>query len=127
MWDIFTRTGNVTLLSDIAVIVKQECCRCSQGMVLQQNRWNNVAEYSLNWAFCSIVQILGIPGYVCNRFRLLSQNSFEDVELPVRVENRRCSHGFKRKLLGTSFLSCISHISNRRVGLAKITAVLFAD
>ena len=24
----------------------------------------------------------------------MSENSFEDVEFPVRVENRRCSHGF---------------------------------
>ena len=48
MWDIFTRTGNITLLSYVAGIVKPECCMCSQGQVLQQNLQDNVAEYSSN-------------------------------------------------------------------------------
>ena len=39
--------------------------------------------------FCSIEDT--VTGYMSNHFRLLSQNSFVDVELPVRVENRRCS------------------------------------
>ena len=30
---------------------------------------------------------------------LLLQNSFEEVELPVRIENRRCSYGFKPSYL----------------------------
>ena len=33
-------------------------------------------------------------GYTGNRFQPMSQNSFEGVELPVQVENRRCSHSF---------------------------------
>ena len=42
-----------------------------------------------------MLQILGTPGDTCSRIRLLLQNSFEDVKLPVGVENRRCSHGLK--------------------------------
>ena len=42
-----------------------------------------------------MLQILGTPGYTCNYLRLLLQNSFDDLKLPVRVENRTCSHGFK--------------------------------
>ena len=45
-----------------------------------------------------MLQILGIPGYTWNRIRLLSQNSFEDDELPVQVKNRMCSHGFRHEL-----------------------------
>ena len=37
-------------------------------------------------------QILATPGYTCNHLRLLPQNSFDDVELPVPVENRRCNN-----------------------------------
>ena len=47
-WDIFARTSNATLLFHVAVTVKLESCTCSQAQVLQQNRWDNVAEYSLN-------------------------------------------------------------------------------
>ena len=32
---------------------------------------------------------------MCNHLRLLLQNSFEDIKLTVRVENRRCSHSLK--------------------------------
>ena len=52
-----------------------------------RDRWGNVAEYSSNWTFCSLFQILRTPGYMCNRPRIWSQNSFESVELPLRVEN----------------------------------------
>ena len=46
-----------------------------------------------------MLQILGIPVYKCNRLRLLSQNSFEDDDLPVQVkEKRMCSHGFRQEL-----------------------------
>ena len=45
---IFTHTGNTTLLFHVAEIVKPECCTCSQGKVLRQNRWDNVAEYASN-------------------------------------------------------------------------------
>ena len=44
---------------------------------------------------CSMLHILGTPGYTCSRLGLLSQNSFENVKLPVRVENRRCNHGLR--------------------------------
>ena len=54
----FTRTGNRTLLFDVAGIVKPECCTCSQGQVLQQNHWDNVAEYSFNWTFCIMLHLL---------------------------------------------------------------------
>ena len=46
MWNILTRSSNTKLPSDVAGIVKPESCTCSQGQVLQQNCWNNVAEYS---------------------------------------------------------------------------------
>ena len=36
-WDMITRIGKTTLLSDVAGIVKTECCTCAQGQVLQQN------------------------------------------------------------------------------------------
>ena len=37
--------------------------------------------------FCNMSQILGTPGYTCNNcLQLLSQNSFEGVELPVLVK-----------------------------------------
>ena len=39
-----------------------------------------------------------IPGYKCNRLQLLSQNSFEDDDLPVQVKKRMCSHGFRQEL-----------------------------
>ena len=71
---------------------------CSQGEVLRQNHWDNVAEYSSHWTFCNMLQILGTPGYTCNRLRLLLQNSFEDDELPVQVKNCMCSHGFRHEL-----------------------------
>ena len=45
-----------------------------------------------------MLQILGIPGYKCNRLRLLQQNSFEDGDLPVQVKKRMCSHGFRQEL-----------------------------
>ena len=42
-----------------------------------------------------MLKILETPGYICNHFRLLSQDRFDNVELPVRVENRRCSRYFE--------------------------------
>ena len=42
---IFARTGGTTLSSDVAGIAKPERYKCSQGQVLQQSRWDNVAEY----------------------------------------------------------------------------------
>ena len=40
-----------------------------------------------------MLQILRYLATLANPLRLLSLGSFKDVELPVRVENRRCSHG----------------------------------
>ena len=45
--------------------------------------------------FLQHVADIGTIGYWCNHLRLLSQNSFEDVKLPVRVENCRRSHSLK--------------------------------
>ena len=39
-----------------------------------------------------MIQTLEVTGYTCNLLLLL-QISFAGVELPVRVENRGCSHG----------------------------------
>ena len=46
--DIFTRTGNIILLSDFAEIIRQGRCTCGQGQLLQQNRRNIVVKCSLN-------------------------------------------------------------------------------
>ena len=40
-----------------------------------------------------MLQILGYLATLANPLRLLSLGSFKDVELPVRVDNCRCSHG----------------------------------
>ena len=45
-WDMFTFLNRKSLLSDVPWTVKPEFCMCSEGLVLQQNRWDNVAEYS---------------------------------------------------------------------------------
>ena len=53
--------------------------------------------------FCNMLQMLGQPAYWCNHLRLLSQNSFEDVKLPVRVENCRCRQGLKLRVTRQSY------------------------
>ena len=45
-----------------------------------------------------MLKILETPGYICNQLRLLSQDRFDNVELPVRVENHRCSRYFEPQL-----------------------------
>ena len=40
-----------------------------------------------------MLQTLEVTGYMFNKLRRLSQNSSRDVELPVRLKDRRCSHG----------------------------------
>ena len=45
---ICTRTDNPALLLHVAVTVKPERCTCRQGQDLQQNHWDNVAEYLSN-------------------------------------------------------------------------------
>ena len=42
-----------------------------------------------------MLQTLEVTGYMCNRRPILSWESSEDVDLPVRAENRRCSHCIK--------------------------------
>ena len=42
-----------------------------------------------------MLHVFGTPGDTCNRIRLLLQNSFQDVKLPVLVENHRYSHSLK--------------------------------
>ena len=34
---------------------------------------------------CNMLQTLGLTGFTCNQLRLQSQNSFDDVKLPVRI------------------------------------------
>ena len=67
----FYFTGK-TLLSDVAGIVRPECCmRVARGRFCNKTAgqvWQN------------------IPGYTCNRLQLLSQNSFEDDDLSVQVK-----------------------------------------
>ena len=51
--------------------------------------------------------------YTYNISRLLSNNSSEDVELPVRVKNLRCSCGFMlkmvdKKLLGLNIMQLLA-------------------
>ena len=42
-----------------------------------------------------MLQTLQVTGYTCSRPKFLLNNSYEEVELPVQVENRRCSDDFK--------------------------------
>ena len=74
-----------TLLSDVTGIVRPECCmRVARGRFC-----NKIAGTVLQ----------NIPGYKCNRLQLLSQNSFEDDDLPVQVKKAHvCSHGFRQEL-----------------------------
>ena len=98
--EIFLLFNGKTLLSDVPWIVRQECCMrvarsrfCNKiaGTVLQ-----NIHRIEL---FCNMLQIFWIPGCNCNRLQLLSQNSFEDDDLPVQVKKKRmCSHGFRQEL-----------------------------
>ena len=72
------------------------------------SKWNS---RKVNWRtgwpipaiYISFSSILNALSYVinlfsCCSFQLLSENSFEDVELPVRAENRRCIQSIKGEL-----------------------------
>ena len=48
MCDMFTRSGNITLQFDVAVIVKLNSCSSNHEQVLQQNHRNNVEQCSSN-------------------------------------------------------------------------------
>ena len=78
----------------VAAILKQEHSTYRQGLALRQTRWNNVAEHSSNLSFRKMLQILEITEYTYNHLQLFPHNSSGDVELPLRVKNRRCSRGF---------------------------------
>ena len=82
-----------TFLSDVAGIVKPECFTC-----IRVTFCNEIAGTMLQ----NIHQIELFA--ICCRYwghlewtlaTSVSQNSFEGVKLPVRVENCRCSHSFK--------------------------------
>ena len=60
---------------------------CSHGQVLQQNYWDNVAEYSSNWSFGKMLQTLQVTGYISNKLEILSRNGPEGVELPVEKKS----------------------------------------
>ena len=47
-----------------------------------------------------MLQTFEVTGYICYRPQLLSHNSSEDVQLPVRVENRRSSRGLSLPFRG---------------------------
>ena len=82
----FYFTGN-TLLSDVAGIVRPECCtRVARGRFCNKIAGKVLQNIHRIELFCNMLQILGIPGYKCNRLRVLSQNSFEDDDLPVQVK-----------------------------------------
>ena len=91
---IFYITGGTFLLA-LALqhfFANPECCTVARGRICNKivgTMLQNTHRIELFATFCRYW------GYTCNRVRLLSQNRFEDVELPVRVENRRCSHGFR--------------------------------
>ena len=120
----FTRTDNKckTLFSDAARIVKPECCTYSQEQALQQNHWDNVAKYSLNWTFYSMLQILAASGHTyiwphtfdsCCRSVLRmssSQCEYKIAGVPTASvsENLLTSHGsFTEKLLSTENIRTI--------------------
>ena len=66
-----------------------------------------------------MLQILGTPVYTCNRFRLLSQSSFEDVKLPVLVGNRRCNRGLKLLLYFRTDILIREATFHRKIILTK--------
>ena len=84
----------MTLFSYVARIVKPECCTCSQGqgsatkslgqcctIFMESNYLQHVADIGDTWVHVQLPSTL-------------SQNSSEDVKLPVPVKNCRCDHGF---------------------------------
>ena len=76
-----------------------------------------------------MLQTLEITGYTCNCLRLLSQNSFEDIELPVRVENCRCKCGLskltdKHGLKFVQFLSFLTEFSMVKRAIFNLHQVL---
>ena len=91
----FYFTGK-TLLSDVPWIVTPEC-------------YMRVASATKSLGQCCRI-FIEIPGYKCNRLQLLSQNSFEDDDLPVQVKKRMCSHGFRQELRTFQTISAFQHV-----------------
>ena len=79
--------------------MRPECCtRAARGRFCNEIAGTMLQNIHRIEPFRNMLQILGTPGYTCNRLRLLSQNCFEGGELPVQEENRMCSHGFRHEL-----------------------------
>ena len=57
-----------------------------------QQLWNQKVTHTARGNFCN--KILASDN-MRSRLQFLSQNSFDNVELPERVENRRCNRGLK--------------------------------
>ena len=87
-------------------------CRVNVARVARERFRNKivgyVAEYLSDSTFCNMLQILGDPATLATAFNFCCRTAFEDVELPlpVRVENRRCSHGLRCRAR--------THLSSRR-------------
>ena len=95
MYDMFTRIGNTTILFGVAAIVKQERCTCIARHMLCHKFTETMLQNIHRIEFlCKMLRILMVTSYTGNHVPLLSQNSFKDVELPVQIQNHRCSHGF---------------------------------
>ena len=62
MCDIFIRTANQTLTFHVEAIVKPKQCTCNEGQVLQQNRYDNVADYSPTCLLQHDADTVDIPG-----------------------------------------------------------------
>ena len=92
-WDIFVHTGNTSLFSNVAGIAKPECCTCRFCNKIARTTFHNIHRIEL---FATCCRLWGHMALHVQRLRLLLQNSFEDVEMPVQVENSRCSHGFRQ-------------------------------
>ena len=78
--------------------MRLECCtRVARGRFCNKSL-GQCCRIFIELNFYNMLQILGIPGYTCNRLRFLSQNSFEGDELPVQLKNRMCSRGFRHEM-----------------------------
>ena len=85
-----------TRLSDVAGIVKTEGVRVAWEKLCNKIAGTMLQNIHRTEPFRNILQTLDFTGYTCNCPRLWSQNIFEDVKLPLRAENHRCSsHCFK--------------------------------
>ena len=86
---------------------------CSQGQVLQQNRWDNVAEYSFNLQH---VADIGPHGYMCNRHWLLSQNSSEHVNAASASRKSQAWQLLRNQIFVEILIGICKSIMNDQVG-----------